>query len=510
MKKILALTAFAFLAFGPSHAQTATQCLVQNVWVPCSMAPQPQFAQAPLSNASSGSVPSLAKAYGSNTTRGNTLVVTFCNGNANNPTAPIIDTLNLTWYRAVQATNGTSFECGVWFAPNTAASLVGGSSDTVTVTPGGTNASIAMTIYEVTGLVYPAAASSPTGPQSLDQTASNTGTATTSPSVSLTPIVPNEYVFVAFGLGTAAQTIIVTSPAALHNDSGQQNPASPVGLFSFVSASYLKTEMAVGSPSATIATSEPWDVVVASFKTLTVPVQGTIEGLGSAGTPAGGVVSVQGVSGGVAVTVNANQGTANSTPWNDNIAQWGGNAVTGGNGTSGSGDPRVNVASDNSAIANWGQGPTAATAPSGATQLGAVAATSYPTAVTNGQLVGAMADKAGRLVVWGQCPRDIVGTANLPNNSNTTATQFIPAGATNFYNDVTSLIITNRSSTATVVTLSDNGSGGNTYTFAIAGNGGMVSNFNPPLTQGTTATAWEVLNSAGVALDYNAVFCKDK
>lgn len=285
MKKIL--IAVAFLS-SIVQAQTVQQCFINNVWTPCSSAPQPQFAQASVSSKSSGSVASINAAYGSNTIKGNTLVVVYANGNNNNAASPISDTLSLTWFKAIQVANSTAFETEIWYAPNT----VGG-ADTVTVTPGGSNASIAMTIYEVPGLVYPAAGSSPAGTQALDQTTSNTGTGATSPSVSITPIVPNEYVFAGFGLGTGAQTITVASP--YNNDSGQQNPTTPAGLFSFVSASLFKPEMATSSPSAS-ATSEPWAVAVASFKSLTVPVQGTVQGLGVAGTPSGGVVSVQSVS----------------------------------------------------------------------------------------------------------------------------------------------------------------------------------------------------------------------
>lgn len=264
----LRLLLLFLLAATTLSAQGVTQCLINSVWVPCSSAPQPSFAQAAVSAKSSGSVASINAAYGSNTLKGNTLVVVFANGNNNNPTAPITDTLSLTWFKAVQVANSTAFETEIWYAPNT----VGG-ADTVTVTPGGSNASIAMTIYEVQGLVYPAANSSPTGPQAIDQTTSNTGTGATSPTVSLTPIVPNEYVFVGFGLGTAAQTITVVSP--YNNDSGQQNPTTPAGLFSFVSASLFKTEIVVTSPSAT-ATSEPWAVAVASFKTISNPIQGSV------------------------------------------------------------------------------------------------------------------------------------------------------------------------------------------------------------------------------------------
>lgn len=277
MKKIFLLILLGLLTTSVVNAQGVTQCLVNSVWVPCSSAPQPSFAQASVSSKSSGSVASINAAYGSNTLKGNTLVVVFSNGNNNNAASPITDTLSLTWFKAVQVANGSAFETEIWYAPNS----VGG-ADTVTVTPGGTNASIAMTIYEVQGLLYPAANSSPVGPQALDQTTSNTGTGGTSPAVSLTPIVPNEYVFAGFGLGTAAQTITVVSP--YNNDSGQQNPTTPAGLFSFVSASLFKPEIVATTPSAT-ATSEPWAVAVASFKTLTNPNIGTMNESQISGTP---------------------------------------------------------------------------------------------------------------------------------------------------------------------------------------------------------------------------------
>ncbi len=116
-----------------------------------------------------------------------------------------------------------------------------------------------------------------------------------------------------------------------------------------------------------------------------------VAGGGVAGTPAGGVVSVQGVSGGTVVpvsgTVTADQGTANATPWTVtgtgaagtaatgvvtiqgiasmtavkvdgsgvtgpvNVTQFGGNNVATGTGTGGNGIPRVTVSSD-SALAS--------------------------------------------------------------------------------------------------------------------------------------------------------------
>ena len=54
----------------------------------------------------------------------------------------------------------------------------------------------------------------------------------------------------------------------------------------------------------------------------------------------------------VSGTVTANQGTANATPWNANVAQFGGNAVVTGTGASGVGIPRVTISNDSSLAAN--------------------------------------------------------------------------------------------------------------------------------------------------------------
>lgn len=173
------------------------------------------------------------------------------------------------------------------------------------------------------------------------------------------------------------------------------------------------------------------------------------------------------------------------------------------------GSAAVGTAGNPLGVKDSSDGSTGASVPSIAIQAGARAATAYPTAVTDGQMVGVMADKAGRLATVLNAPRDLVGTASLSSSSGT-AVSFIGAGAANVFNDITTLVITNESSTATIVTLSDNGSGGNTYKFAIAANGGIVINFPTPLPQGTSAAAWDVLNSAAVALDYFAIFVKNK
>jgi hypothetical protein len=103
--------------------------------------------------------------------------------------------------------------------------------------------------------------------------------------------------------------------------------------------------------------------------------------------------------------------------------------------------------------------------------------------------------------------RDLVGTLILSNDSHTSAQNFGSAGSTGVYLDITTFVVTNRSATATVVTLGD---GTNNYTYAIAANGGIVINFPTPLPASSTATQWTVLNSAGVACDYMAVTVANK
>jgi trimeric autotransporter adhesin len=105
-----------------------------------------------------------------------------------------------------------------------------------------------------------------------------------------------------------------------------------------------------------------------------------VAGAGVAGTPAGGVLTIQGVSGGTVVpvsgTVTANQGTS---PWVVNTTQFGGNNVVTGTGVSGVGIPRVTVSNDSNILATqsgtWTATVTQATAANlNATVVGTTAA----------------------------------------------------------------------------------------------------------------------------------------
>lgn len=101
-----------------------------------------------------------------------------------------------------------------------------------------------------------------------------------------------------------------------------------------------------------------------------------------------------------------------------------------------------------------------------------------------------------------------IGTASLTSASGS-AVSLIPTGGSGVFNNIASLTITNESSTATVVSLADGA--GNTYKFALAANGGITFNPAIPLPQGGSGnTAWTVLNSGAVSLDYVAIYFSEQ
>lgn len=140
-------------------------------------------------------------------------------------------------------------------------------------------------------------------------------------------------------------------------------------------------------------------------------------------------------------------GIDQTTPGTTNavaIAQIGSTTILSGNGATGSGSQRVTLASDNTAIANWGQGATAAAVPANAVYGGRIAKTALPTAVSDAQLVGAMSDKFGRQVALLGTIRDLVGTQTTTISASTTETTIVTAAASVF-NDLMLLVISNTS-----------------------------------------------------------------
>src|SRR5947209_9445060 len=120
-------------------------------------------------------------------------------------------------------------------------------------------------VDEVVGLI--------TWPGALDTT--NTGSNAGSTNVStgaVVPAGPNELAFVV--VASAGGTI--TPGANWNNDTG--GTLSPVGggLVSFEAQSRLHTQNTSLTPSATLSGSNAWCAAIATFKTVIVPVEGTV------------------------------------------------------------------------------------------------------------------------------------------------------------------------------------------------------------------------------------------
>lgn len=130
-----------------------------------------------------------------------------------------------------------------------------------------------------------------------------------------------------------------------------------------------------------------------------------------------------------------------------NVAQMNGTTVSMGAGVTGVGTQRAILASDSSAIANWGQGATGTTVPTGAQYIGLNAVTALPTAVATGQMSALMGDVYGRQVNILGTIRTLRGSQNT-TISNTTVETTILTGTTGIFADPYVMLITNTSTTA--------------------------------------------------------------
>ena len=149
------------------------------------------------------------------------------------------------------------------------------------------------------------------------------------------------------------------------------------------------------------------------------------------------------------------------------------NAVTPlmGNGTTGTGSMRVTLASDSTGIANYGHGATGSSVPAGATYAGIRGSTALPSAVSDGQLVGAFGDKYGRHVALVSTIRDLVLTQTTTISNSTSETTIGTAVASVFL-DLIMLIISN-TSTGTNSRLDFRDTTGGSVLFSLQSNGGQ-------------------------------------
>lgn len=212
----------------------------------------------------------------------------------------------------------------------------------------------------------------------------------------------------------------------------------------------------------------------------------------------------------VAGTVTSNQGTS---PWVDNITQFGGVALSTGTGASGTGIPRVTVSNDSNILATqsgtwtvqqgtppWQQvgNVASASADSGnPVKVGCVAHTVLPTAGSDGNRFDCMADKFGRLAVVMNGDRALATTGTVTVSS-TTETTLLASVASTFL-DVTHLSCTNNSATLVRIDIRDATAGTIRFSRALAASGGgFVDDFNMPFPQSAAGNNWTVQLSAAV------------
>lgn len=180
------------------------------------------------------------------------------------------------------------------------------------------------------------------------------------------------------------------------------------------------------------------------------------------------------------------------------LTQFNGNAIDTNSGNKSAGTLRTLIATDALAVPLWGHGATAATAPANAQYGGHIGKTALPTAVTDGQLVGSMADKYGRHIVR-SAPRELLQTASI-NTTSTSGTLLASQGA-GVFADMYRLVIANSSAAAVLVSILD---GTNTYPFEVPANGTV--GFSGPAADATpaasSATAWTYTVASGTTTIY--------
>lgn len=220
------------------------------------------------SGVSSADTTTIAKAFANPNAVGNSIVV-VC-GAGNNGTLSVTDTLGNTYNSTPAAPNSTTFESQIFYSvgPATGGGIAAG-ANTVTVTNGGAAASMAIQIYEVSGLLALVAAQP-------GQTSSGTGTGTTASTSALSASVPNALIFLGVAVGTTAEAITSVTGTPWTVDSSQNSGGTPTGLFSFGSLSLFLPGIAPIVPQATIAASKPWAAASAIFRSVSMPIQGTM------------------------------------------------------------------------------------------------------------------------------------------------------------------------------------------------------------------------------------------
>lgn len=210
---------------------------------------------------------------------------------------------------------------------------------------------------------------------------------------------------------------------------------------------------------------------------------------GTAGTPSSNVLTVQGTTSMTKLLVTPDS-VALPANQSVNVSQI--NAVTPlmGNGVTGTGSLRTTTPSDNSAVALWGHGATAATVPANGVLSGGRAATATPTAVTDGQMVAAMYDKIGRTTVAINSVRALAGDQTTSLSNTTAETTVVTAGGANVFLDLTEVICANTGASATEISFRDATAGSVRFTLYVPAGDTRGCIFPTPKKQTTSNNNW--------------------
>lgn len=204
-------------------------------------------------------------------------------------------------------------------------------------------------------------------------------------------------------------------------------------------------------------------------------------------------------------------GTLTTVSTVTNLSQLGGAAIAMGTGVRSAGTQRVTIATDDLVpTTDAATSATGSAVPAKASYKGLIAKTANPSAASDGNLVGALADKLGKQVVVGSI-RDLKGDQFTTLTSTTTETTIITAVASTFL-DLYGLIIENTSATATEVSFRDVAAGSVRFAFEIPA--GDTRGFMLPesgaFKQASVNTAWTAQCGTSVAsVKISALYVKN-
>ena len=242
-------------AYQDSNSNPATAAMMQVLY--------PRIVQMNHAVTSSGGK-TLTCAFNNPNIKGNSLVVSVGMGEVEgaNITLTITDSNSNTYTEVSKSPQSTTLEAAIFLAtyvpagPNTITATIAGSSSS--------NTGIGIQIYEVYGLITPMPA--------FDQSAigSNAGSTAIATS-SVSPLVPNEYAFMA--IAAAGGTITAGTNWTL--DSGSLTPVGG-NLVSFGAQSQALPTMASLTGTATLSISNAWAAALATFRAVILPMEGTV------------------------------------------------------------------------------------------------------------------------------------------------------------------------------------------------------------------------------------------